>query len=182
MVSIIVLNHNGAHLLTECLHSVLEQTFRDYEVIVVDNASTDGSVSLVERQFPQVKLVKLWTNKGFTGGNIAGYKIASGKHIALLNNDTRMCSVWLEKLVEAMDSDERVGICSSKIIIDGTNKIDSAGDTFTTAFNGTKVGEYEDEGAYNERKYVSGACAAAVLYRKQMLDEIGFLDDDFFQP
>jgi GT2 family glycosyltransferase len=180
MISVIVLNHNGAHLLIDCLQALLDQTFKNYEVIVVDNASIDGSCKLIENNFPQVKLVRLSKNKGFTGGNIEGYKIARGKYIALLNNDTRACNTWIEKLVECMESDQSVGICSSKLIIDGTNKIDTVGDIFTTAFTGTKVGEFEDESKHSLKRYFHGGCAGAIMYRKAMLDKIGFLDEDFF--
>jgi len=83
-------------------------------------------------------------------------------------------------MLEALVSDPRVGFCSSKIIIAGTSLIDSAGDAFTSAFTGTKIGELADEALYSERVLVPGACAAAVMYRRAMLNDIGFLDDDFF--
>jgi len=180
LVSFIIVNWNGKHLLSDCLNSIKNQTYSNYEIILVDNGSIDDSPNFVKEHFPDVNLIQLEENKGFTGGNIEGLKQARGNFIALLNNDAIIHPRWLEHMLRAINSNERIGICSSKIIIDGTNKIDSIGDTFTTAFNGTKVGEYQEESNFISSRYFPGACAAAVLYRKQMIDEIGFLDDDFF--
>lgn len=180
LVSIIIVNWNGKELLNSCLISVLNQTHNNFEILLVDNCSTDNSVQFVQVNFPSVKIISLKENKGFTGGNIEGLKYAKGKFIVLLNNDAMLTESWLENMLDAINSNESIGICSSKIIIEGTNKIDSVGDTFTTAFTGTKIGVYKNENEFSTKKFVPGACAAAVLYRKLMLDEIGFFDDDFF--
>lgn len=180
MASIIIVNWNGKELLADCIGSVLRQTFKGIEIILVDNGSRDGSVAFVEQAFPSVKVVSLSENTGFTGGNIEGYRVSSGHYIVLLNNDARLTERWLEHMVAAVESDSAIGFCSSKIVIDGTTKIDSAGDVFTSAFTGTKLGEYEEESNFVQRRLVPGACAAAVLYKREMLDEIGFLDPDFF--
>lgn len=179
-VSVIIVNWNGKELLADCLTSVLNQTFKDLEIILVDNGSTDDSIHFIETHFPSIKIVSLKENTGFTGGNIEGLKYAEGVFIALQNNDAVLTKDWLKDMVTAMQGDDQIGMCSSKIIIDGTNKIDSAGDIFTSAFTGTKIGEYENEEKFTEMRFVPGACAAAVLYRRKMLDEIGFLDEDFF--
>ncbi len=178
--SIIIVNWNGKELLADCIGSVLRQTFKGFEIILVDNGSQDGSVEFVEQAFPSVKVVSLSENTGFTGGNIEGYRVSSGHYIVLLNNDAKLSERWLEHMVAAVESDPDIGFCSSKIVIDGTLMIDSAGDVFTSAFTGTKLGEYEEEGNFVQRRLVPGACAAAVIYKREMLDEIGFLDPDFF--
>ncbi len=180
LVSVIIVNWNGRHLIDRCLNSLYDQTYKGYEIIVVDNGSEDGSPSFITEKHPSVKLIGLSENRGFTGGNIEGYRQARGDYIALVNNDAVLSERWLELMIESISSDDRIGLCSSKIIIAGTNRIDSAGDIFTTAFTGTKIGENEDAGRFTERRMIPGACAAAVLYRRSMLDEIGFLDDDFF--
>jgi GT2 family glycosyltransferase len=179
-VSIIIVNWNGCSLLQECLDAIQRQTYKSFEVVLVDNASHDGSVEYVRTNYPQVRIISLFENTGFTGGNIAGYHQATGELIVLLNNDAVLTERWLEKMVKALLSDTSVGFCSSKIIIAGTDKVDSVGDTFTTAFTGTKMGEYEQECNFIEPRLVPGACAAAVIYKREMLDEIGFLDEDFF--
>ncbi|MDA8098862.1 MAG: glycosyltransferase family 2 protein [Nitrospiraceae bacterium] len=180
LVSVIIVNWNGKHLLDECLQAVLEQTYRDIEILLVDNGSRDGSAEYVRSRYPAISVVALPDNRGFTGGNIAGYDRAKGAYIVLLNNDASLCRDWIERMVETLESDAAVGFCASKILIAGTALVDSAGDCFTTAFNGTKIGEYEHESKHTSRCYRPGACAAAVIYRRTMLDDIGFLDDDFY--
>lgn len=179
-VSIIIVNWNGKALLADCIGSILCQTYTDYEIILVDNGSTDESAEFVADAFPLVKVVGLMNNSGFTGGNIEGLKYAQGELIVLLNNDALLSEIWLSVMVAAMDSDERVGTCSSKIILFGTHLIDSVGNLFTTAGSGVKRGELEDADTYASNAETWGACAAAAIYRKLMFDEIGFLDEDFF--
>jgi len=179
-VSIIVVNWNGARYLKKCLYSLSEQTSTNREIILVDNGSTDDSVQLVQEHFQKVKLVALAENLGFTGGNSAGLSVAQGDFVALVNNDTRAEKDWLEKLLEPMLVDPTVGICASKLIIEGTDRIDSAGDGATTAGVGFNRGHWVDHRNYGTLGPVLGACAAASLYRRKMIDEIGFLDDNFF--
>lgn len=180
MVSVIIVNFNGLEVLPRCLAALRRQTYRDFEVIVVDNASCDGSLSWVAAQHPEVRVVPLQRNTGFTGGNNAGYRAASGDLIAMLNNDTEVCASWLAELVAALEADPRVGICSSRIVVSGTDLVDSVGGGFTTAGSGFKMGEGEPAGRFPTPCRVAGACAAAALYRRSMIEEIGFLDDDFF--
>jgi GT2 family glycosyltransferase len=180
LASFIVVNWNGQHLLEECIDSILNQNCQLFEIIVVDNASSDQSVQFVRTRYPKVKIIALKENTGFTGGNIAGLREAVGDFIVLLNNDAVIAEKWLEVMLTELLSDSNVGFCSSKIIIAGTDKVDSVGDTITSAFSGTKLGEYEPESNFNERRLVQGACAAAVIYKREMLNQIGFLDEDFF--
>lgn len=180
LVSIIVVNWNGKHFLQDCLGCLSLQTYPAREIILVDNHSKDSSVAFVREKFPFVKIVELQDNLGFTGGNLAGFKAARGEFIALINNDTRAEERWLENLARPMIEDASVGICASKLIIDGTDKIDSAGDGITSAGVGFKRGLWKDKSHYVQQEPVFGACAAAALYRRKMLDEIEFFDDHFF--
>jgi hypothetical protein len=179
-ISIIVVNWNGERFLKDCLEAIFRQTYHTYDVILVDNGSTDSSVSYVRSHFSQVKLVCLGTNTGFTGGNLEGLKLARGEYVALLNNDARVDSQWLENLLQPMLGDEHIGVCASKLLLDRTSLINSAGIGLTTAGVGFDRGYGEDSSAYGSPEQVFGACAAAALYRRAMLDEIGFFDDDFF--
>lgn len=180
IVSVIVVNYNGEKWIGRALQCLMNQTLRDFEVIVVDNASHDHSNSLIRRHFPSVKLIEYPINSGFAGGNLVGLKAAKGEYIALLNSDAFPEPSWLECLLEAMQSNPKVGICASKLIVDGTDLIDSAGDGCTTALKGYKRGELERKDKYDESVYTFGACAGAALYRRAMIDEIGFFDEDFF--
>jgi len=116
--SVIIVNYNGKHLLRDCLTAVCNQSYGLFEVIVVDNGSTDGSCAYVQSAFPGVTLVKAQLNKGFAGGNNEGYRHARGELIVLLNNDTIVADGWLTGLVDAVTPDS-VAVAGSFIVTDG---------------------------------------------------------------
>lgn len=180
LVSIIIVNFNGRHLLPTCLEAVNHQSYSNIEVIIVDNGSTDGSVEYLCENHPNMNLLALERNLGFTGGNIAGLAQARGEWIVLLNNDALLCTDWLQIMLAAMETNSNLGMAASRLIIAETRLLDAAGDAFTTAFSGTKIGELRDQDEFATRQEVPGACAAAVIYRRDMLDDVGFLDEDFF--
>ncbi len=179
-ISVIIVNYNGMRYIARCLDALAKQTFSDYEAIVVDNASRDGSVALIRRTYPSVQLIENPKNTGFGDANNIGLTVAKGTYIALLNNDAFPEPDWLRSLMSAMDGDTEIGICASKLILDGTDRIDSAGDGCLTCAKGYKHGEYAKATDYDAPRFVFGACAGAALYRRTMLDEIGFFDADFF--
>jgi GT2 family glycosyltransferase len=184
--SIIVVNYNGRELILDCLKALERQSIKDFEIIIVDNGSLDDSLDEIQRflegssMAPIVKLVPLKRNSGFAVGNLEGLKCTKGEYIVLLNNDIEPDGKWLEELLKAMDSGPEVGICASKLIVYGTDIIDSAGDGFSTFLRGFKRGEGREVSSYNIKEYIFGACAGAALYRRKMIEEIGFLDEDFF--
>lgn len=178
--SIIVVNFNGEKIIEACLNNLLQSTYKDYEIIVVDNNSTDKSIEILNKYIYKIKLIRLKENKGFTGGNIEGLKYAAGEIIVLVNNDVEVDAFWLEKLIKPIIDSKDIGICASKMIVYGTNTIDSAGDGCTTTARGYKLGEGKLQSEFMKSKYVFGACGGAVAYRRKMLNEIGFFDDDFF--
>lgn len=119
IVSVVIVNYNGASLLRPCLTSVFAQPYRPIEVIVVDNASTDGSRELLRREFPGVRLVLNDTNRGFAEATNQGVALASGDRIVLLNNDTVVDIKWLTGLLDAA-CHSGVGVVASKVITEGT--------------------------------------------------------------
>lgn len=179
LVSIIIVTFNNASVIKNCLLALREQSYRNAEVIVVDNDSADSTVRIIEN-FPDVKLVEAGINLGFTGGNILGLSHIQGELIVLLNPDTEPSPVWLEQLVHGMETDQQLGLCASKLIVYGTDIIDSAGDGSTTTGRGFKRGEGKDSSLYNTLEYVFGACGGAVMLRRELIADIGFLDNDFF--
>ena len=184
--SLIIVNYNGREYIIDCLRALEGQLFKDFKIILIDNGSSDGSLDKIRNYLeesplaPVVKFIALDKNLGFAGGASEGLKHAHGEYIALLNNDTGPDGRWLEELVKAMDNDPKVGICASKLIIFDSDLIDSAGDGLSTALRGFKRGEGGKISLYNEREYIFGACGGAALYRRKMIEEIGFLDEDFF--
>src|SRR5438128_1461134 len=129
-VSIIIVNYNGRRYLDDCLPALLKQIYprERWEVVLVDNASTDGSVDHVRAQYPWVRLIPMRTNLGFAGGNNEGFRHCRGEFIALLNNDTVVTPGWLEALVEELGQDPQLGGCTSKMLFrDEPGTINSAG-------------------------------------------------------
>jgi GT2 family glycosyltransferase len=183
LVSVIVVNWNGKHLLAECLGSLLEQEQQEVEIILVDNGSTDGSAAFVREAFPSVRIVELPANLGFAGGNNAGIRIARGKYIALLNNDTRTDTAWLSHLVsEAESGPASVGMWASKILsYDHPDTFDNVGLLLYPDGLGRGRGRLDkDRGQYDQVQEALFPSGCAALYRKAMLDEIGLLDEEFF--
>lgn len=180
LVSILIVNYNGRHLIGSCLESIYRQSFKDIEIILVDNGSRDGSGAYVKDLFRDVKVVFLPENVGFSGANVEGFKHAKGDYILLLNNDVEVEKDCLHHLLAAMEGNPAVGICAAKMIVHGSTAIDSAGDGFAANLKGFKRGEGKSASLYTQEEYIFGACAGAALYRRRMLDEIGFLDEDFF--
>lgn len=181
-VSIIILNWNGKQLLQECLDSLAAQTCRDFETILVDNGSTDGSTAYVREHYPWVRLVTLPENTGFSGGNNRGLAECHGDYIVTLNNDTKVDPGFLAELLRSAEADPRVGMVAAKILnFFETGRIDSVGIRATTAGLGVNRGVGEaDRGQYDTSDEVFGPCAGAALYRRAMLDEVGFFDTAFF--
>lgn len=180
LISLIIVNHNGRHLIKFCLESMYHQSFKNMEIIVVDNASHDGSVEFVKDFFPEVKVVSLPDNMGFAGANREGLKNTRGDYVLLLNNDVEADTECVKDLVAVLEADPALGIGAVKLIVSGTNVIDSAGDGYATFLKGFKRGEGKSAEEYNLQEYIFGACAGAALYRRTMLEEIGFFDEDFF--
>jgi GT2 family glycosyltransferase len=182
MISVVVLNWNGRQHLEACLSSLFEQTFHEFEVILVDNGSTDGSIEFVRTLFPEVRIIALEKNLGFCGGNNIGIRAAQGDLVALLNNDTEADRKWLEALNDAAIRRPDVGCFASKMLsFYQRNLIDDAGDEFHAAGFSSKRGWLEEDGPqYNEECEVFGTCAGAASYRRTMLDEIGLFDEHFF--
>ena len=178
--SVIVVNWNGRHHLDACLGALRGQTFADFEVILVDNGSTDGSAEFVRSAHPWVTLAPLPENRGFAGGNNEGIRRARGRYIALLNNDTEAEPDWLAELVAALERHD-VGFCASRVLFFAERDVlDSAGDYFASNGVAGKRGHLQEAGSYPELEEVFGACAAAALYRRSMLEDVGLLDEDFF--
>jgi GT2 family glycosyltransferase len=180
-VSIIIPNWNGLHHLETCLSSLRGQSFVDHEVILVDNASTDDSVPFVHQNFPEVKVLVLESNEGFTGACNAGYAKAKGEFIVLLNNDTEADQNWLTAVVEAFERYEKVGIVTGKILLfQQRDHFHTAGDYYRLdGIPGNRGVWQEDRGQYDQEEYVFSACGAAAAYRRVMLEQLGFLDDRF---
>ena len=174
-------NWNGESLLQLCLTSLRGQYFTDFETLLVDSGSTDGSLDFVAEYFPEVKTIALGENRGFAGAVNAGIRESGTEFVALLNNDTEQDPGWLEALVRAADSHPEAGLFASKLVdFHDRRMLDGAGDAMRLSGLPYRLGHGErDGGRFDAPGYVFGACAAAAIYRRDMLDEVGFFDEDF---
>lgn len=181
-VTVVVPNWNTREFLGPCLRSLRRQTFRDFETVLVDSASTDGSVGFVNENFPAVRTVALPENRGFSGAVNAGIGASAAELVVLLNNDTEQEAGWLESLVRAADSHPEAGLFASKLVdFADRGLLDGAGDALRRSGLPYRLGHGErDRGLFGREEYVFGACAAAALYRRSVFGEIGPFDEDFF--
>jgi GT2 family glycosyltransferase len=180
LVSVVVVNYNGRHLLEDCFHALNQQTYGNFEIILVDNGSHDDSITFMKEHYPRVRIVQLSSNTGFAGGTNAGIRSSHGELILTLNNDTCVFSDFIEKLIQPMVRDTGVGMCASKMI-SPDKKINSTGICLSRSGAAWDRGGFEqDTGQYDDEVEIFGPCAGAALYRKTMLDEIGLFDEDFF--
>ncbi len=182
LLSVIIPNWNGAAHLPTCLRALRAQTHPQLEVIVVDNGSSDGSQALIRAEFPEVQLIALPENRGFTGACNAGLRAARGAFLALLNNDTEADSSWAAEVVACFARHPEAGIVASKMLLfDRRDTFHAAGDFYTLDGRAGNRGVWQrDVGQFEREEYVFSACGGAAAYRRAMLDQIGLLDEDFF--
>jgi len=180
--SVIIPSWNGAKLLPPCLNSLRAQTYRNFEVLVVDSASSDETVSIVQRDYPEVKLIALNENRGFTGAVNAGIARARGEWVALLNQDVEADPHWLEEIARTARAHPEAGAIACKIMLfDQRNRFHSAGDNYRRDGIPVNRGVWQkDEGQYDAGSEVFAACGGAAAYRRRLLDEVGWFDESFF--
>jgi len=179
--SVIVLAWNGREYLEACLSAVFAQDYPDFEVIVVDNGSTDGSADFVAERFPQARLIRNERNLGFAAGNNVGLRAATGDVLVLLNQDTQVRPGWLGALLSAFD-DETVGIAGCKILYPDGRTLQHAGGYFEwpSGLSFHYGGNEEDQGQYDTVREVGYVTGAAMGIRRAVLETVGWLDEDFF--
>ena len=181
LVSVIITNLNGEGVLRRCLNSLLDQTYEPFEILVVDNASTDASVDIIESEYPTVALIKSRINLGYSGGNNLGASRSNGSYLLFLDNDTEVEITFLKELVHAIGSDPKVGVVQSKILsIDNPPKVDSIGAFFTRTgilFHPEKG--MPDTGRNGSPYDVFVAQGTSMLVRAEMFRRLGGFDDDY---
>jgi GT2 family glycosyltransferase len=157
------------------------QTFRDFEILVVDNASQDASVELLRRDYAEARVIQLDRNQGFAGACNAGLRAGRGEFLALLNNDTEADPAWLAEVVAAFERHPEAGLIASKMLLfDRRDTFHTAGDLFRRDGTPGNRGVWQaDEGQFAEGPVFS-ANGGSAAYRRDMLNEIGLLDEDFF--
>jgi GT2 family glycosyltransferase len=178
--SVIIPSGNGRPHLPLCLAALRRQSFRDFEVVLVDNNSADDSLPFVRREFPEVRIVALPYNGVFAGAVNAGLRRASGEIAVLLNNDTEAEPDWLAELIGALDREPEASMAASKLLLfDRRDTLHSAGDYYgLDGVPGSRGVWQRDDGRYDRDRWVFGACGGAAAYRRSMLRDVGLFDEE----
>ena len=179
-VTVIIPNYNGEKFLRPCLDALRKQTSREFETLVVENASSDGSREIL-REYPEVKVLFMEKNEGFDGGVNAGIRASKTPYVILLNNDTAAEPGFVEALTEAISGNERIFSVSSQMIqMYQREKIDDAGDMYSLLGWAYQRGVDRPVSEYNKPCQVFSACAGAAIYRRKVFEQIGYFDEMHF--
>ena len=180
-VTIVIPNYNGKHFMEPCLSSLSEQTYKDFHILVVDNASSDGSIEYMEENYPDIELIKLQKNYGFSKAVNIGIQHSRTPYVILLNNDTTVDTRYVEEMVKAIEKSPKIFSVSSKMIqMYHPELIDSAGDLYTLLGWGVCRGCGRPVSNYTKYDEIFTACAGAAIYRRSVFDEIGYFDENHF--
>lgn len=185
-VSVVIVNWNRLALLRACMQSLARQTFRDFEVVVVDNGSSDGSIAWLRENLatvaPWTRLIENTSNLGFCAANNQGIAASSAPWVALLNNDAEAEPGWLASLVDLGERHPEAGMVASKILVwEDPTRIDKCGHLiYPDGQNRGRGTGQIDHGQFDAEEEVLWPDGCAALYRRAMLEEIGGFDEDFF--
>lgn len=177
-VTVAIPNWNGAGYLPACLDSLRAQTFGEFEVVVVDNGSSDESLRILNDDYPEARVVRWETNRGVAAAFNEGVRQCRGELLALINNDMELDPRWLRAMVDALDSKPDAGAAASKILFIDRRTINSAGDFYGRDGVPGNRGVHElDLGQYDQADYVFGASGGASMFRRRLFDELGLFDE-----
>ena len=174
LVSVIIVNFNGRKLLEDCLKSLMNIDYKNYEVIIVDNNSTDDSIEFVKRTYPSVIIIKLDKNYGFAEPNNIGAKNAKGDFLLFLNNDTIVEPNFVTELVKTFGKDSSVAICQS-LLLKPNGDVDSSGD-----FINTLGLPYKQITKQSKETEILSARGASMMVRKDYFNDLGGFDEKIF--
>ncbi|WKZ60985.1 MAG: glycosyltransferase family 2 protein [Cyclobacteriaceae bacterium] len=184
LISIITINYNSLKETCEFLESTKRLTYRNFEIIVVDNASKEDPTKIITSRFPEVKLLVNSSNLGFTGGNNTGMAVAKGDYLFIVNNDTEVTDNLLNELLKPFEQDNSIGVVSPKIkYFDHPNIIQYAGFTEINPITGRNktIGDRErDQGQHDTPGYTLYAHGAAMFLKKEVVERTGMFADIFF--
>ena len=188
-VSIIIPHHDGRDMLRRCLKALRNTGDPGHEIVLVDNASTDGSTEMVQKEFTSVHLIKNEVNMGFAGACNQGIRATFAPYVLLLNDDVEVTPGWLLPLFEEMESDAEIAACQPKLLSVGNRtSFDYSGaaggliDVYGFPYaRGRVIATIEtDSGQYNEPADIFWACGTACMLRRSALERVGLLDENFF--
>ena len=180
-VSVVIPNFNGIAFLDSVLASLEGQTLSNFEVILVDNGSTDGSCSFVTANYPWVHLIELSENFGFCGAVNAGIRAAKAPYVLLLNNDTEVKEDFVEEMLAAVRRHKNAFSCGARMVqYHDRDRLDDVGNYYCALGWSFARGRGKDIHAYETEDKIFSACAGAAIYRKKIIEKIGYFDEEHF--
>ena len=180
-VSVVIPNFNGSAFLDSVLASLEGQTLSNFEVILVDNGSTDGSCSFVTANYPWVHLIELSENFGFCGAVNAGIRAAKAPYVLLLNNDTEVKEDFVEEMLAAIRRHKNAFSCGARMVqYHDRDRLDDVGNYYCALGWSFARGRGKDIHAYETEDKIFSACAGAAIYRKKIIEKIGYFDEEHF--
>jgi GT2 family glycosyltransferase len=179
MASIFILTYNNKDDLDECLRSIMDQAYTNYEIIIIDNSSTDGTVDLVRLSYPGIKLIETGSNLGYASGNNTGLKYARGEYIVVVNPDTVADANWLRELIKPLDDHTRVS--TSKVLMYGDrDRINTCANNSHFTGLGFCRGLYKNSKEFLNRDEVSAVSGCSFAIARDAFESLGGFDSDFF--
>lgn len=180
-VTVIIPNYNGIKYIRDCMDALLAQSMPDFDIIVVDNASTDGSIEVVEEEYKSAIVKKLDQNYGFSHAVNVGIAMTKTKYLILLNNDTKVDKDFVAELVKAISAhDDTFSVSSKMLQMSNPDIIDGAGDLYCALGWAFSLGKDKSKDKYDKEAVVFSACGGASIYRKDIFDQIGYFDELHF--
>jgi GT2 family glycosyltransferase len=183
LVSIITVNFNQPKFTIEFLLSLRNISYKEIEIIVVDNGSREDPSLILQKQFPEIIMIRSQQNLGFAGGNNIGIRRAKGKYILFMNNDTEVDPGFLEPMVDRLEKDTRIGMASPKILYPDNNILQYAGSTNINPYTGRgkRNGDMEeDKGQYNTTTETGLCHGAAMIVPMEVIKKVGLMPEVFF--
>ena len=186
-VTVVIPNYNGEKFMKDCLDSLLAQRSAeddgpDFDIIIVDNGSTDASPGIIKGfMSPRLRLIRLDKNYGFSRAVNEGIKASDSEYVILLNNDTVVMPDFVDKLAKAIEADDKIFSVNARMLkMSEPEKLDSAGDLYCALGWAFARGKDKQASLYDKRSDIFSACAGAAIYRRPVFDEIGYFDEEHF--
>lgn len=184
VISVVTINYNGKKFLERCLSSILAERERPFEIVLVDNGSTDNSVEFIRGRFgheEKLELVVLEKNVGPAKARNIGVRKSSGQYILILDNDTRIKKGWFDKIINFANQHKDFGLAQPKLLTMGTNKFNYAGDLISPlGFLVERARGAEDEGQFDKVEKIFAFNTASVFFQKKVFEKLGGFDGDYY--
>ena len=180
-VTVVIPNYNGIKYIRDCMDSLRRQNYESFEVLVIDNASKDGSLEILKQEYSEARVIALEENTGFCYAVNLGIRESNTPYVILLNNDTIVKTDFIAALVRAIEEQEDIFSVSAQMLsMEDENILDGAGDGYNILGWAYARGKGQAADKFSEKTEVFSACGGAAIYRKSIIEQIGYFDENHF--